>query len=152
MPDRADGKYVSQADAIALWWPAAREVLLEAARAGATTTEQQLAERIQSATGVATRQPTEEWIGRVLERVDSDTESRGEPRLTSVCVRQSAEPARRSAPRSSTRAAPRSPARAAPQPQLREVTCPSCWMLVPVAPRCRNCDEPLGDQDGGQPG
>ena len=150
MPDRADGKYVSQADAMALWWPAAREVLLEVGREGATVTEQQLAERIQAATGVTTRQPAPEWIGRVLERVDSDTESRGEPQLTSVCVRPSTERPRRSAPRSTaTRAAPRSPTRAAPQPQLREVTCPNCWMLVPIAPRCRNCDEPLGDQSGG---
>ena len=151
MPDRADGKYVSQADAMALWWPAAREVLLEVGREGATITEQQLAERIQAATGVTTRQPAAEWIGRVLERVAGDSESRGEADLTSVCIRQRAAAAPRKAPKraAARTAAPRTPARAAPQPALREVTCPSCWMLVPVAPRCRNCDEPLGDQSGG---
>ncbi|HET8868632.1 MAG TPA: hypothetical protein VFM87_09910 [Agrococcus sp.] len=145
MPDRADGKYVSQADAMALWWPAAREVLLEVGREGATVTEQQLAEQIQSATGVTTRQPAQEWIGRVLERVASDSASRSEADLTSVCVRPRPAAAERKAPRrtAARAAAPRTPARPAPQPALREVTCPSCWMLVPAAPRCRNCDEPL---------
>lgn len=145
MPDRADGKYVSQSDAMTLWWPAAREVLLEVARDEATITEQQLAERIQTATGVTTREPTSAWIGRVLDRVSSDAESRGEPSLSSRCIRQTAERPRRSSSRSPAKAAPRPPAKAAPQPQLREVTCPSCWMLVPIAPQCRNCDEPLGE-------
>ena len=145
MPDRADGKYVSQADAMAMWWPAAREALLEVGREGATITEQQLAVRIQAATGVTTRQPTDEWIGRVLERVAGDSESRGEADLTSACIQQRAAATPRTAPKraAARTAAPRTPARPAPQPALREVTCPSCWMLVPVAPRCRNCDEPL---------
>jgi hypothetical protein len=149
MPDRANGKYVSNADALALWWPAAREVLLEVSREpGRTITDQQLADRIQTATGVSTQQPAPEWIGRVLERVASDSESRDEPSLASLCIRQSTEPPRRAAARparSSTRATPRASAPATPKPQMREVTCPSCWMVVPLAPRCRSCGEPLGD-------
>ncbi|GEK79165.1 hypothetical protein [Agrococcus baldri] len=143
MPDRADGTYVSQSDALALWWPAARDALLEVGREGATITEQQLAERIQAATGVTTRPPVGEWIGRVLERVTGDAESRGEATPAARCVRPTVERARRSAPRSSTRSAPRSPAPAAPRPQLREVTCSSCFMLVPAAAECRECGAPL---------
>lgn len=59
----------------------------------------------------------------------------GEPApLVRVTLRR--EPRERStAPRS----APRPPATAAPT----EVTCPSCWMIVPIATTCRSCGEPL---------
>lgn len=154
MPDRADGKYVSQSDALALWWPAAREVLLETARGAGRITEQELAARVQAVTGVSTRQPSSEWIGRVLERVAIDTQSRGEPPLVSLCVRQQAAPDRRRASTSaakSTARASQASTRTAPRPAIREVTCQECWMLVPAAPRCRNCDAPLNladDQQG----
>lgn len=193
MPDRADGSYVTQADALRVWWPAAREVLLEVARDyGAWITHEQLGGRIQAATGISTRQPVPEWIGRVLDRVSSDAESRGEPHLTSLCVgadlaigadyawaptgggerareQAAAEdryacyryfgatlpadgggpqltprahaPAKRA--RSSAPRAPRSSARETPAPAIREVLCPECFMLVPAAARCRDCDAPL---------
>lgn len=87
MPELANGKYVSQADAIRQWWPAAREVLLEAAREyGGWITYEDLSTRIQAATGITTKQLLPHWIGRVLELVAEDAEGRGEPRLTSVCV------------------------------------------------------------------
>lgn len=144
MPDRANGEYVSNADALVLWSPAAREVLLETSREGGRITEQQLAARVQDATGVRTRQPASEWIGRVLERVASDADSRGEPQLTSLCVRQQqTEAPKRRAASSGSKPASRAPARPAPQPALREVTCQACWMLVPVASHCRSCGEPL---------
>ncbi|WP_306231922.1 hypothetical protein [Agrococcus beijingensis] len=141
MPDRANGKYVSNVDALAVWWPAARETLLEVSRdPGARISEQQLAERIQAATGVSTRQPASEWIGRVLDRVASDAESRGEQSLTSLCTRPSAEPARRTATRSTTRATPRASApKAPPAAVMRETTCPHCFMVVPTADTCREC-------------
>lgn len=87
MPDLANGKYVSQADADRQWWPAARDVLVEiAGEYGAWITHSDLADRIQVSTGISTRQPVAEWIGRVLGKVADDAEQRGEPRLTSLCV------------------------------------------------------------------
>lgn len=87
MPELANGKYVSQADAIRQWWPAARDVLVETARDyGAWITEDDLGALVQERTGVATNQPEPEWIGRVLGLVAADAEQRGEPRLTSLCV------------------------------------------------------------------
>lgn len=189
MPDLANGNYVSQADADRQWVPAARDVLVETAREyGAWITVDQLSERIQARTGITTRQPTSDWIGRVLGKVADDARKRGEPQVASLCVqvdltigagyagapagtdartreRIAAEdryacyrwhgavmpedggsptvlarvperPERsRAAPR--TRAAPH--ASAPPRAQMREVTCPSCFMVVPVAPTCRDC-------------
>ena len=67
MPELANGKYVSQADAVRQWWPAAREVLVETAREyGAWITYEDLSARIQASTGITTKQPVDEWIGRVL--------------------------------------------------------------------------------------
>ncbi|SFS11251.1 hypothetical protein SAMN04487783_1543 [Agrococcus baldri] len=87
MPELANGQYVSQADAVRQWWPAAREVLVETARDyGAWITHDGLSERIQASTGITTRHPAEEWIDRVLGRVGADAQQRGEPQLTSLCV------------------------------------------------------------------
>ena len=87
MPHLANGKYVSQADAIRRWVPAAREVLIETAREyGGWITYQDLSDRIQASTGITTNQLLAHWIGRVLGAVAADAEQRGEPRLTSVCV------------------------------------------------------------------
>lgn len=41
------------------------------------------------------------------------------------------------------RAAPRSAPRVATTAAPTEVTCPSCWMIVPIAATCRSCGEPL---------
>ena len=188
MPDLANGSYVSQSDALRLWWPAARDALLEVARDyGAWITHEQLGERIQASTGVTTRQPVAEWIGRVLDRVADDAESRGEPHLTSLCVgpdmaigadyrwapsgggerareQAAAEdrfqcyrffgatlPADGGAPQLTPRAAsrvvrerrPAATPRPAPSLTMREVTCTSCFMLVPAAAECRECGAPL---------
>ncbi|MGM1028990.1 MAG: hypothetical protein ACQEWM_03845 [Actinomycetota bacterium] len=87
MPELANGKYVSQSDAIRQWWPAAREVLIETAgEYGAWITYEDLSGRIQATSGITTNQPAAEWIGRVLSAVAADSEQRGEPRLTSLCV------------------------------------------------------------------
>lgn len=195
MPDLANGNYVSQADADRQWVPAARDVLIETAREyGAWITDDDLSERIQARTGITTRQPTADWIGRVLGKVADDARKRGEPQLASLCLqadlrigagyagvatgtdvrtreRIAAEdryacyrwhgatmpedggepvvlarvpdrPERaRAAPR--TRAAPR--ASTPPRAQMREVTCPSCFMVVPAAPTCRDCGGQLPD-------
>lgn len=87
MPELANGKYVSGADAVRQWWPAAREVLIEtASEYGGWITYQDLSDRIQARTGITTSQLMAHWIGRVLGAVAGDAETRGEPRLTSVCV------------------------------------------------------------------
>lgn len=198
MPELANGKYVSQSDAIRQWWPAAREVLIGvAADYGAFIVEDDLGHRIQQRTGITTRQPTPEWINNVLGRVAADAHERGEPRLTSLCVtaeRRIADdnpsvpagsdartreqvaaedrlecyryygatmpadggeptvlsfmPARperaaRSRAASPSAARSRSTKAAPPAPALRETTCPSCFMVVPVAATCRDCGEPL---------
>ncbi|MFC7430482.1 MULTISPECIES: hypothetical protein [unclassified Agrococcus] len=195
MPDLASGKYVSQSDALRQWAPAARIVLVETAHDyGAWITEEQLAERIQAATGITTRQPADEWMGAVLARVAADAASRGEPRLASLCVRadlsvgdhagaapgegvqarerQAAEdrlecyrafgaelpadggrpqltPRTSARPATRERRAPRerSAARATPAPNggMREITCTSCFMVVPAAATCRECGAPLPD-------
>lgn len=87
MPELANGKYVSQADAIRQWWPAARDALIETAgEYGAWLSFEALSGRVQARTGITTNQPPEEWIPRVLGAVATDAERRGEPRLTSLCV------------------------------------------------------------------
>ena len=87
MPELANGKYVSQSDAIRQWWPAARTVLVETAgEYGAWISYQELSDRIQASTGITTNQLLAHWIGRVLGAVADDAALRGEPRLTSLCV------------------------------------------------------------------
>ncbi|WP_425843656.1 hypothetical protein [Agrococcus sp. TSP3-2-1] len=196
MPELANGKYVSQADAIRQWWPAARDALIETAgEYGAWLTFQALSGRVQARTGITTNQPPEEWIPRVLGAVATDAERRGEPRLTSLCVTaellvakdyagvpagtdaltrervaaedrlecyrffaaampedggtatvlaplpaiaaRAARPARAERP-ARTRATTPKPAPAASN-GMRETTCPNCFMVVPVAPTCRDC-------------
>lgn len=195
MPDLANGNYVSQADADRQWVPAARDVLAETAREyGAWITHEELSQRIQASTGITTRQPAEEWVGRVLGKVATLAEQRGEPRLASLCVAEdqsigkgyvSADPyadertrerlaaedrldcyrwagaempvdcgvatlpplvlerLSRGRTRSTGRVRERrEPARPA-TPALREVTCTSCFMVVPAAAECRECGSSL---------
>jgi hypothetical protein len=192
MPELANGKYVSQADAIRQWWPAAREVLVGTAREyGAWITYQELSVRIQAMTGITTNQLLPNWIGRVLGAVADDAEQRGEPRLTSLCVtaerligegypgvpegsdartreRVAAEdrlecyrffgatmpadggtptvlaplpaPSARAGRAERPGRARTAASKPAPAPSgMRETTCPHCFMVVPVAPTCRDC-------------
>lgn len=50
-------------------------------------------------------------------------------------------PATRRDPRQRASATPR--ARVTPTPSLREVTCPSCWMIVAARPTCSSCGASL---------
>jgi hypothetical protein len=66
---------------------AVRPVLIEAARRyRALVSYQQLAAAVEQSDGALTSQPVHRWIGRVLEAVARDCESRGEPLLISLCV------------------------------------------------------------------
>lgn len=154
MPERPNGKYVSQSDALRVWVPAARDALLEAAGSGERISDEQLSQRIQSATAVSTRQPIDEWFDTLLDRVRADASSRGEQdptvalvRTTSAVAASTRTPrARAAASRTAGDRAPRERAsRAKPPaaPALREITCTSCFMLVPLAPECRECGAPL---------
>lgn len=192
MPHRPNGKYVSNADAIAEWAPLAREELIRTAHSyRAVITYQDLATAVQERSQISTDQLMTHWIGRLLERVALEAHRRGEPPLTSLCVHhdgtigdgyretpaalaeegrdaeslaadhrfrcyrayaedlpadggEPAPPMRVGAPRRSPRAtsAARSPARP-PAGQLREVTCTSCWMIVPARETCTSCGAAL---------
>lgn len=172
MPHRANRTFVTNSDALTAWTPVARERLVEAARTyRATVTVADLADAVQAATGIRADTPADTWIGKLLDRVARDAASRDEPPLASLCITpddsdaRSAErllcyrayaddlPAdggvaapvlRASLPRRRAAAAPRAERRpATPVNQLREVTCPNCWMIVPARETCSSCGEPL---------
>lgn len=173
MPHRANRTFVTNSDALTAWTPIARERLREAATTyRATVSQQELAEVVQEASGIRADQPADVWIDKLLERVAKECERRAEPPLASLCVtaddsdalsRQrllcyrelatdlpadggSAAPVvRASLPRRRTpAAAPRAERRpATPVNQMREVTCTSCFMIVPARDVCTSCGEPL---------
>lgn len=88
MPETSNGAKISLSDAHEAWLPAAREVLMATARTyGGWITYKELARSVQEATGITTSQRLDYWIGGLLEMVSDDAERRGEPRLTSLCVR-----------------------------------------------------------------
>jgi hypothetical protein len=73
----------------ALWAVAARDMLVETARRyQAFVTYQELSAEVQRRTGITTRVPMRHWIGSVLGMVADECLRRGEPQLTSLCVRQ----------------------------------------------------------------
>lgn len=89
MPEDSNGTKISQADAIAAWSIAARDVLLATARRyHAVVTYKELAAEVQRATAITTTQRLDYWIGRLLENVAVEATRRGEPPLTSLCVHQ----------------------------------------------------------------
>lgn len=169
MPHRANGSYVSNADALTAWTPAARAALLETARRyHALLDPEALAARVQTDTGIATDQAAGEWVGRLLDRVAAEAVRRDEPPLAALCVigadsdeaaaarlrcyRAYADdlPADGGMPARVARPAPlrREPRpRVAPvrqsAPVLREVTCTSCWMIVPARETCTSCGAAL---------
>jgi hypothetical protein len=167
MPHRANGSYVSNADALTAWTPVARAALLETARGyRAVLAPDALAARVQSATGIATEQPVGDWLGRLLDRVAAEAVRRDEPPLAALCIvgsdsDEAAEarlrcyrayaddlPADGGSPARVARAAPvrrSAPARTprSSTPARREVTCPSCWMIVAAHDTCTSCGAPL---------
>ena len=173
MPHRANGSYVSNADALTAWTPAARDALLQtAATYHALLTADELAAQVQEESGIATDQAPGFWIRKLLDRVAIEQQRRDEPPLAALCVLDSDDddaamerllcyrayaadvpadggvPAR--APRTvlTVRREPR-PRAAAPRvreaaaPALREVTCTSCFMIVAVRETCSSCGAPL---------
>lgn len=85
----ADGQAVAMEDAKAAWVPLAREVLLGTARVyNGIVHYAELADDVQSGSGIRTRQLVHYWIGDVLGRVSDECHRLGEPLLSSLCVRQ----------------------------------------------------------------
>lgn len=173
MPHRANGSYVSNADALTAWTPIARDALLVTAQTyHALLPADELAAQVQEFSGVATDQPSGFWIRKLLERVAVEAQRRDEPPLAALCVLDSDDddaamarllcyrayaadlpadggvPAR--APRTTltVRREPRARA-AAPRVRepavaaLREVTCTNCFMIVAVRETCSSCGAPL---------
>lgn len=167
MPHRANGSYVSNADALTAWTPIARDALLATARIyRAVLGDDELAAAVQQRSGIRHDQPANVWIGKLLDRIAIETQRHGEPPLAALCVGDSdderaaerrllcyrayaddlpadggvAEVRRRIAvrrePRRRSVTTPRVWAAA---PSLREVTCPSCWMIVAARPTCSSC-------------
>lgn len=139
----------------------------------AVLTDAQLAAVVQQQSGIIHDQPPVTWIDKLLDRVTAEAHRRGEPPLASLCLGDtddrvkaerrlecyrayaddlpadggSAEVHRRVVARpAASRREPRaatSRARATPTPSLREVTCPSCWMIVAARPTCSSCGASL---------
>jgi hypothetical protein len=173
MPHRANGSYVSNADALTAWTPIAHDALRVTAETyHALLPADDLAAQVQEFSGVATDQPAGFWIRKLLERVALEAQRRDEPPLAALCVLDSDDdeaamerllcyrayatdlpadggvPAR--APRTTltVRREPRARA-AAPRVRepavaaLREVTCTNCFMIVAVRETCSSCGAPL---------
>lgn len=172
MPHRANGSYVSNADALTAWTPIAFETLLETARTyHAVLTGDELAATVQQLSGIVHDQPASTWIGKLLDRVALEAQRRDEPPLAALCVHDGDDELRAGRrllcyrqyavdlpadggvsyvrvvrPAARTASRPRSvatPRVKAPAPSLREVTCPNCWMIVAARPTCASCGAPL---------
>lgn len=84
-----DGAAVAPDTARSLWSHSARQELVQVAKAyHSVITYEDLAARIVSDTGVKTNTILPNWIGAVLVDVARDCRERGEPLLSSLCVRQ----------------------------------------------------------------
>jgi hypothetical protein len=87
MPHRANGSYVSNADALTAWTPIARDALLATAhRYHATLSGDELAAAVQQESGIIHDQPASAWIGKLLDRVAAEAQRRDEPPLAALCV------------------------------------------------------------------
>jgi hypothetical protein len=85
----ADDSAVEFADALIAWTAVARPALERTAKKyQAIITYNELAKEVQSRTGIRTRSLMMNWIGQVLGRVSHECHRRGEPLLSSLCVRE----------------------------------------------------------------
>ena len=83
-----DGSAVSASDALSAWVVYARPALERSARTyHATITYKELAETVQTESGVRTRRLLQHWIGDVLGTVARECHAKGEPLLSALCVR-----------------------------------------------------------------
>lgn len=85
---RADnGVAVDDATALEAWSRAARPVLIQISRQyGSLTAPDDLAEAVQTLSGVRTHETAELWLGEVLDAVDIECATRQEPLLSAFCI------------------------------------------------------------------
>lgn len=85
----SDGHAVPMADAKLAWIPLAREASLRVARVyHGFINYGELADELQTRSGIKTRQLMHYWIGDVLGAVARECYRRGEPLLSALCVHQ----------------------------------------------------------------
>ena len=85
----ADGSPVAMDEAKATWSPIARRALEDVAGVyHHVVNSGELAEELQSASGIRTRQMIHYWIGDVLGEVSRQCHRNGEPLLSALCVHQ----------------------------------------------------------------
>ncbi len=85
----ADGTAVWFADALAEWIPLAYdELVATAGRYQAVISYEELSEHVQETSGVRTRNPLANWIGKLLEAIAVLAKAQGDPPLISLCVRE----------------------------------------------------------------
>lgn len=84
-----DQSPLAQADALRAWATFAFDELIRTAhKYDAVVTYKELALLVQDSSGIRTRVLITHWIGKLLEEVAILARDRGEPPLTSLCVRQ----------------------------------------------------------------
>ncbi|WP_280442172.1 hypothetical protein [Nocardia brasiliensis] len=84
-----DGTAVSLREATVAWALAAHAELSEIATGyGHFITVNELAERVQEASGVHTAAPTRTWMDAILRKIARRCHKAGEPPLTALCVRR----------------------------------------------------------------
>jgi hypothetical protein len=84
-----DHSAVTMDDAKAAWTPFAREALEQVARTyNGVINYGEIAEAVQAGSGIRTRMLTHYWVGDVLGAISVGCRDRGEPLLSSLCVRQ----------------------------------------------------------------
>lgn len=85
----ASGEHVDMREAKEVWTPFARESLLRAARIyNSYISYGDLAEELQSKSGIRTRQLIHYWVGKVLTAVSYECYKLDEPLLSSLCVQK----------------------------------------------------------------
>lgn len=85
--DEDEPEPVSDESMRAQWAEAARTHLVKTAKQyGALVTYKELAEHVQSATGLRTKKLAHHWIGDVLARTAAESAAREEPILSALCV------------------------------------------------------------------
>ncbi len=85
----SDGSPVAMEDAKAAWTPVARQTLENVAGTyHEVINYADIAEELQSVSGIRTRQLVHYWIGDVLGEVTRECHHHGEPLLSALCVHQ----------------------------------------------------------------
>src|SRR4051812_17896097 len=84
-----DSSPIEMEMAVEQWAVIARQELERVARSyGEVVQYSELADAVQTSTGIRTRKLMRHWIGNVLSNVGADCHARGEPLLSSLCVQK----------------------------------------------------------------